>query len=93
MRNYDLDKQAFVDILLIFDDYFSDIDECLLNPCDDNADCTNIDGNFICKCRDGFCGDGHTCNGNYNILLHRSQFRWEVNMLSQYLLMRFLLYL
>ena len=29
-----------------------DINECLSYPCD--HECENIDGNFICKCSDGY---------------------------------------
>ncbi|XP_042031844.1 wall-associated receptor kinase-like 2 [Salvia splendens] len=35
-----------------------DSDECADNPCDPNADCTNIPGSFICKCRKSYGGDG-----------------------------------
>ncbi len=41
----------------------SDINECVGNPCDDNADCVDTPGSFTCTCRDGFTGDGFTCEG------------------------------
>ena len=43
----------------------SDIDECSADssPCDENADCTNSDGSYSCTCKQGFTGDGATCNG------------------------------
>ena len=42
---------------------FLDIDECSLevDTCDDNADCTDIDGSYMCTCLVGFTGDGETC--------------------------------
>ena len=46
--------------------FLIDIDECLTSkPCDENADCVNIDSSFICTCRQGFTGNGTTCNGKY----------------------------
>ena len=35
-----------------------DTDECSVNICNENADCTNSDGSFECNCRQGFFGDG-----------------------------------
>ena len=32
-------------------------------PCDENADCTNTDGSYICNCKQGFDGDGEVCEG------------------------------
>ena len=45
--------------------YISDIDECSAesSPCDENAECTNSDGSFSCLCKQGFTGDGKTCQG------------------------------
>ena len=45
--------------------FTTDIDECSAetNPCDENADCANIDGSFSCTCKEGFTGDGKTCQG------------------------------
>jgi len=42
-----------------------DIDECSAeaSPCDENADCTNTDGSYICNCKQGFDGDGEVCEG------------------------------
>ena len=46
--------------------FFSDINECLTaDRCDENADCVNTNGSFICTCRDGFTGDGTTCTGTH----------------------------
>lgn len=39
-----------------------DINECEGDsPCDDNADCMDSDGSFLCVCNSGFSGDGFTC--------------------------------
>ena len=46
--------------------YFLDIDECENNGtfyCDDNANCTNTFGAYICECNSGFTGDGSSCMG------------------------------
>ena len=42
-----------------------DIDECSADPnlCDQNAACTNSDGSYNCTCKQGFIGNGATCNG------------------------------
>jgi len=41
----------------------SDIDECSLNKCHQNATCTNTKGSYNCTCKDGFVGDGKDCAG------------------------------
>ena len=55
-------SQAFLVIFLYAP---SDIDECSvdLNPCDENAECANIDGSYSCTCKEGFTGNGTTCEG------------------------------
>ena len=40
-----------------------DIDECEEYPCDSNANCTNIDGSFLCTCHIGYTGNGLSCEG------------------------------
>ena len=40
-----------------------------LHDCDANATCYNTPGSFICVCKDGFNGDGRTCNCKYTWLL------------------------
>ena len=42
---------------------FLDINECHTNPCDVNANCTNIDGGYECSCHMGYEGDGTSCAG------------------------------
>ena len=43
-----------------------DEDECLKTPpvCDVNANCNNTLGSYLCFCKEGFMGDGKTCQGN-----------------------------
>ena len=44
-----------------------DIDKCFAetSPCNGNANCTNSDGSFSCACKQGFTGDGTTCQGMF----------------------------
>ena len=39
------------------------IDECSTGSyvCDINANCTNTDDSYICACKEGYTGDGHSC--------------------------------
>ena len=51
----------------------TDTDECASaerNECDANAQCTNTEGSYICRCLSGFQGDGTNCTGKY--LFHTS---------------------
>ena len=47
---------------------FSDIDECLEDPCDKNATCNNTDGSFLCTCNTGYSGGGESCTGMYTFV-------------------------
>jgi hypothetical protein len=40
-----------------------DVDECLNDPCDVNAQCINTKRSFRCECNTGYSGDGFTCTG------------------------------
>ena len=42
-----------------------DIDECLSSShaCDLTVDCTNTDGSHNCTCKEGYTGDGQSCQG------------------------------
>ncbi len=44
----------------------TDVNECTDGTanCDENADCTNNEGSYDCKCRSGFTGNGNTCTGS-----------------------------
>ncbi|XP_022804893.1 uromodulin-like isoform X2 [Stylophora pistillata] len=41
----------------------TDADECntSIRVCDENADCKNTLGSYLCSCKVGFSGDGHNC--------------------------------
>ncbi|CAI8054869.1 Fibrillin-1, partial [Geodia barretti] len=39
----------------------ADTDECLSDPCDSNATCSNTASSYICECNTGFSGSGFTC--------------------------------
>jgi len=44
----------------------ADIDECESveqNDCGPNALCTNTEGSYLCRCDEGYTGDGKTCAG------------------------------
>ena len=49
--------------------HYIDIDECTLqtHDCSPTAECTNGEGSFQCECKQGFTGDGETCNGTFKI--------------------------
>ena len=52
--------------LIIYHNLFkSDVDECSLDPspCDENSNCTNNDGSYNCTCKEGYQGNGSTCEG------------------------------
>ena len=46
---------------------YTDLDECSSDPspCDVSADCTNSDGSYSCKCKQGFTGNGTICDGMF----------------------------
>ena len=58
----------FVIFSLLFQ--FLDIYECksVISDCDVNANCTNTDGSYKCKCKAGYNGDGHSCSGTYTFI-------------------------
>ncbi|XP_067944122.1 adhesion G protein-coupled receptor E2-like [Watersipora subatra] len=39
-----------------------DVDECVKQPCDKNAACTNTIGSFICTCSANYTGSGLSCS-------------------------------
>ena len=41
------------------------MDECSqgMDDCHVNATCNNTEGSYNCSCKDGFTGDGFTCEG------------------------------
>lgn len=36
--------------------FFSDVDECATNPCENNGVCVDTINGFMCQCPDGFSG-------------------------------------
>ena len=44
-----------------------DIDECEMGTdiCDENANCTDTIGSFICTCNRGYDGDGVNCSSEF----------------------------
>lgn len=50
-------KEGFLEA----DDQCIDINECLDNICDENSNCINTGGSFLCECKAGFYGNGTTC--------------------------------
>lgn len=63
----DEDKQPNCECLKGFTSFgrngCADIDECSSGQhnCSPDAECINTNGNFICKCKTGFTGDGTSC--------------------------------
>lgn len=48
--------------------YYLDINECLQeNVCNPNANCTDSEGSYNCKCHTGFAGDGRSCVGRFTL--------------------------
>ena len=55
--------------------YFSpDVNECSADstPCDDNADCSNTEGSYSCRCKSGFIGNGTTCQGSEHLTTRKA---------------------
>ena len=46
-----------------------------MNPCDENAKCTNSPGSYKCECDPGFTGDGFICTGQLKITEFKHIFR------------------
>jgi hypothetical protein len=42
--------------------YFTDIDECLSDPCHVNANCSDNEGSYDCQCNVGYSGNGFNCS-------------------------------
>ena len=44
--------------------FLSDVNECDIFPCTNNAKCQDTDGSFECSCVSGYSGDGYVnCTG------------------------------
>ena len=55
-----------------------DIDECKPEPCDQNASCANLPGNFSCTCSFGYHGDGVSCSKKAVLVLNPFSFEWDI---------------
>ena len=42
---------------------FTDVDECVEDPCTLNANCTNTNGSYFCECYSGYESFGTNCEG------------------------------
>ena len=42
---------------------FTDVNECEMDPCHADAECTNTAGSYMCTCNAGYSGDGIQCTG------------------------------
>ena len=62
-RRFLWDPEA--EILIVVVVVALDVDECSAScpVCHDNATCQNTLGSYICSCKEGFTGDGRTCEG------------------------------
>lgn len=53
-----------------------DVDECktFANICPDNSDCTNLNGTYLCTCKDGFSMSNNKCTGKLAVILSTSDY-------------------
>ena len=72
--------------------FSTDIDECSENNrpryCHDNATCTNTNGSYTCTCKNGYTGNGASCQGQCICMF------WSIFVLANlfYLLLYFYLH-
>ncbi|XP_066028344.1 uncharacterized protein [Pocillopora verrucosa] len=49
----------------------NDVDECVNSVeslgCSSLSNCVNLEGSFFCTCKEGYLGDGHTCQGRREV--------------------------
>ena len=57
-------RKFFTQVFIFKDNYLFilDINECLTNPCNLNARCTDNQGSFVCQCNAGYSGNGFVCS-------------------------------
>ena len=55
------------------------MDECKsdISDRDVNANCTNTEVSYKCKCKAGYTGDGHSCSGTY-LIPSSSKMTWFI---------------
>ena len=53
---------TFLHHKFFFSLYFTDIDECLSDPCHINANCSDNPGSYDCQCNVGYSGNGFNCS-------------------------------
>ena len=64
---YSTYTHSLIAVFVIF--LFLDIVECdTPGICSAFANCTNSEGSYECTCKEGFTGDGKTCQGKNNVL-------------------------
>ena len=59
--------QLYVVYMDYCEDVVSDVNECdsMNGGCPDNSECVNQPGSRLCRCREGFTGEGVLCVGGY----------------------------
>ena len=57
-------RKLLMQMLYLLPLNFSEIDECMSNPCHKNAVCKDAINSYDCTCLEGFTGDGTSCTGN-----------------------------
>ena len=56
-------KHTNYDVKCIFNNHFTDIDECEQGTSECDQICNNTDGSYICDCNTGFKRVDNTCEG------------------------------
>ena len=70
-----LDNAIFLTCPVLFQPSFTDVNECVLgsHTCDrTNGICKDTVSGFLCECKPGYTGNGHTCKGKWNKLYKHS---------------------
>ena len=62
-------QPPYVNVSYLCSDWFSDIDECLTNPCLNNGTCYNRPGSYECKCTGGY--DSDNCENGESLPIMR----------------------
>ena len=65
---------------------FTDINECNDDVCDANANCTNTNGSHNCICKEGYIGDGQSCQcilEQQYLMLSKAPFHYQYCLCNQ----------